>query len=93
MTLDELKEGFYGFTQYLRVQDNSVGINKLEGRKNGGFDSRHGQENFIFSTECRIALGPAQPPRPGSEYNFSPRCSAEVKNCGARPPLLMRLYN
>jgi hypothetical protein len=65
-----------------------------------GFDSRPGQEIFLFSTGSRPDLGPAQPPiqwvtvalspevkRSGREADHSPPPSAEVKNGEAIPPL------
>jgi hypothetical protein len=50
---------------------------------------------FLFSLASRPALGPIQPPigwvprvkRLGCEVDYSPPSSAEVKNCGAIPPL------
>jgi hypothetical protein len=66
-----------------------------------GFDSRQGEEIFLFSTASRPALGPTQPPiqwvpgglsvgvkRLGREADHSHPSSAEVKNGGAIPPLL-----
>jgi hypothetical protein len=57
-------------------------------------------EIFLFSTASRAAQGSAQPPiqwvsgavspgvkRPGREADNSPPSSADVKNCGAIPPL------
>jgi hypothetical protein len=55
---------------------------------------------FLFSTEFRTAVGPAQPPiqwelgsashgvkQPGREADHSSQCSAEVKKSGPIPPL------
>jgi hypothetical protein len=57
-------------------------------------------ENFLFSTKSRPALGPTQPPiqwepksislgikRSGHETDFLPPSNVEVKNGGAVPPL------
>jgi hypothetical protein len=60
-----------------------------------GFDSRQGQEIFLFITASRPVLGSTQPPiqwvpvinRPGCEADHSPPSSAEVKNGGVMPPL------
>jgi hypothetical protein len=65
-----------------------------------GFDSRQGLGIFLFDTASRPALGPTQPPiqlvrgalslrvkRPGHITEHSPPSSAEVKECGAIPPL------
>jgi hypothetical protein len=65
-----------------------------------GFDSRQGQEIFLFSIMSRPALGPTQPPaqwvlavfslgvkRQGREADHSPPCSAKVKKGRAVVPL------
>jgi hypothetical protein len=65
-----------------------------------GFNSRQGQEIFLFSTAPRPALGPTQPPIQwvpgafspgvkwqGREADHSLSSSADVKNGGAVPPL------
>jgi hypothetical protein len=65
-----------------------------------GFDSRQGQEIFLYSTASRPALGPTQPPiqwvpgelSPGvkrlrREGDHSPPSSVQIKNGGAIPPL------
>jgi hypothetical protein len=64
-----------------------------------GFDSRQGQEIFLFSTASRSALRPTQPPMqwvlvaffpagktPGAVADHSLPSSAKVKNGGAIPP-------
>jgi hypothetical protein len=63
------------------------------------FDSRQGQETFLFSIASRSALGHTQPPiqwvpgalsprmvRQGREADHSLPSSAEVKNDGAVSP-------
>jgi hypothetical protein len=63
-------------------------------------------EDFLFSSVSRQALGHRQPPihwvsgdllpgikRQEREDNHSPPSSAEVKNCGAIPPLPINLHN
>jgi hypothetical protein len=65
-----------------------------------GFDSRQGQESFLFSTVPRLALGPTQPhiqwvggvvslgvKRPAREADHSRPSSAKDKNGAAIPPL------
>jgi hypothetical protein len=65
-----------------------------------GFDSRRGLGIFLFTIASRTALGPTQPPiqwvpgaltlgaeRQGREDDHSPRSNAEVRICGAIPPL------
>jgi hypothetical protein len=76
--------------------DSSVGI--VMGWT-AGFDSRLGQEIFIFSTASRPALGPSQPIRwapqalyrrvmqLGREADHSLPASVKVKNGEAIPPL------
>jgi hypothetical protein len=67
--------------------------------------SARGEENFLCPTASRPTLGPTLPPiqwvpetlslgikRPGREAVHSPSSSAEVKNGGAIPPLLIRLH-
>jgi hypothetical protein len=69
-----------------------------------GFDFRQRQQIFLFSTASRPVLGTTHSPlqwvlgflspgvkRPGREIVHSPPSSAEVKNCGAIPALLIRL--
>jgi hypothetical protein len=64
------------------------------------FDSRQGQEIFLYSTASGPTLGPTQSlmqcvpgafspglKRQGREADHSPPSSAEVKNGGAIPPL------
>jgi hypothetical protein len=59
-----------------------------------------GNEIFLYSTASRPALGPTKPfiqwapgdiflkvKRPGHEAGHSPLSRAELKNCGAIPPL------
>jgi hypothetical protein len=65
-----------------------------------GFNSRQGQEIFLYSTASRLALGPTQLPnqwvpgalfpgvkRQGCEADCSTSSSAEVKNGGTIPPV------
>jgi hypothetical protein len=65
-----------------------------------GFDSRKGQEIFLYSTSSRPALGPAQPPtqwvpgalslgvkQQGRATDHSPPINAEIKNGSTVPPL------
>jgi hypothetical protein len=64
-----------------------------------GFDSRQGQEIFLFSAAFVPSLGPVQPPiqwvpgplpavkRPGSKADHSLPSFAEVKNIGVKPYL------
>jgi hypothetical protein len=65
-----------------------------------GFNSRQGQEIFLYSTASRPALGLTQPPvqwmpgalspgvkLPGREADPSPPSNTEVKNGGAIPLL------
>jgi hypothetical protein len=82
-----------------RSQDSSVGIAMGYGLDSRG--SIPGRcKIFFFSTVSTLALGPTQPPiqwvpgvlslgvkRLGREADHSPPSSAEVKNCGAVPPL------
>jgi hypothetical protein len=64
------------------------------------FDSRQGQEIFLYRTVSRKALGPTQPPiqlvpralspgvkRPWREADHSPPPTVKVKNGGAKSPL------
>jgi hypothetical protein len=64
------------------------------------FDSRQGQEIFLYSTTSRLTLEPTQPPiqwvpgalspgvkQPWREADHSPLFSVEVKNGGGIPPL------
>jgi hypothetical protein len=59
------------------------------------FESRKGQDFFLFSTSCKLVLGPIQPPvqwvlevnRPEPEADHSSPNIAEVKNGGAMPLL------
>jgi hypothetical protein len=64
-----------------------------------------GITDFLLSTASIPALGPIQAlveydpgavsprkKRPGCEANNSPPTSAKVKNCGAIPPLPIRLW-
>jgi hypothetical protein len=82
-----------------RSRDSSVDSDRLRAGRSG-FDSRQGQEIFLFSTASRPPLGPTQPPikwvpssispglkRVGRETDHSPPSSAPVKNGGAIPPL------
>jgi hypothetical protein len=69
-----------------------------------GFDSRQGQEIFLYSTASRSALGQSQPIQwvpgalspgaklPGHDADHSHLSSAEVKNSGDIPPLPIRLH-
>jgi hypothetical protein len=75
-------------------RDSAVGIaTGRAGRPRSRISSPGEGKNFLFSTSCRPALGPTQPPiqwvtgtlspevkRPGREANHSPPTSAEVKN-------------
>jgi hypothetical protein len=69
------------------------------------FDSWRGQEISLYFTASRLALRPTQPlvqwvpgtlslgvKRPGREADLPPPSSADVKNCGAIPPLPKRLH-
>jgi hypothetical protein len=69
------------------------------------FDSRQGQEIFLFSVEIRSFLGPTQSPIqwvPGAlspevewdvrEADRSPPSVAKLKNGGAIPPLPIHIY-
>jgi hypothetical protein len=71
-----------------------------------GFDSRQGNEIFVYSTASRPALGPTQPPIqwvpgnrlvgvkwPERESNHSPPSTAEVKNGGAVPSLYISSWH
>jgi hypothetical protein len=77
-------------------------ISQLVDKRAGwpGFDSRQGQEIFLFSIASRPALGPNQlliqwvsggcspgVKQPECEADHSPPSSAEVKNDGVIPPL------
>jgi hypothetical protein len=68
-----------------------VGYNFICGFILVRFDSRGGLRIFLFTTACRTAMGPTQPPiqwvpgflslgvkRPGREADHSPPSSAEV---------------
>jgi hypothetical protein len=70
-----------------------------------GFDSRRGLGIFLFTTVSRTALRPTHPPvqwepgalslgvrLPGLEADPSPPSSAEVKVCGAIPPLPQYIF-
>jgi hypothetical protein len=78
---------------YVHHEEASIATgNGLDGK---GFDSRQGQEIFLYSTSSRLTLGPTKPQLPiqwvpgikrqGREANHLPPSSAEVKN-GAIPP-------
>jgi hypothetical protein len=60
------------------------------------FDSRQGQEIFIYATASKLAVGPIQwipgalslgVKQLGCEAGHLPPSSAEIKNGGAVPPL------
>jgi hypothetical protein len=83
----------------IRNLDSSVGIATGYGLDGPASIPGRGKI-FLFSTTCRPALGPTQPPiqwapgtlyprikRPGRKADHSPPSSAEVKNGGAIPPL------
>jgi hypothetical protein len=73
--------------------NSSVGITTGYGQNGRGFDSRQGQENFLYSAACRSALRLTQLPiqwvpgvkRPGREADHSRPSSAVVRNGGAIP--------
>jgi hypothetical protein len=76
----------------VRISQNSVDITTTYGPDGPGFESRQGQQIFLFSKTFRPALGPTQPPikwipgffagvkHLGYEVDRSPPFSAEVKN-------------
>jgi hypothetical protein len=83
-------------------RDSSVGIAT---GSTAGFDSRLGQEIFLYYTASRPALKPTQPPiqwvlgalslgikQPGREADHSPPSTVEVKNGGTRSPLPIRFH-
>jgi hypothetical protein len=77
-------------------RDSSVGIGTRLRAERPEFDSRQGQQIFLFSIASKEALGPNQPPikwvpglkRQGRKANHPSPYSAQVKNGGAIPPLL-----
>jgi hypothetical protein len=87
-------EMWFDFHVDLRCTNSSVGIAT-------GWGSIPGKGNILLFTVASIpAQGPTQPSiqwvrgiispgvkRPGREADYSPPSSAEVKNCGAIPPL------
>jgi hypothetical protein len=87
------------YSRTMRSQDSSVSI--MMGYKQVGWVSIPGRVKiFLFSTGSILALGPTQPPvqrvpgvtfvglkQLGHEAYLSPPTTAEVKNCGAIPPL------
>jgi hypothetical protein len=93
-----LTEGFSGFLSVSLVTGYTLGGH--------GFDSRQGQEIFLFSTSSRPSLRLTQPlihwvpvalsplvKRPVRKADHSPPSSAEIKYGGVIPPLPNKLIN
>jgi hypothetical protein len=103
--VEKTNKHFITSTLYLWSRGTSVGIATRLWAEILGFDSRQGQNIFLFSTATRPALEPTQPPircvlaavspgvtRQGREADHSPPSNAEVKNGGATPPFPLCLH-